>query len=43
MRERSCDSLERDFLAQASLDPAAFAWLASRGAWQIAPHLDLLA
>jgi len=30
-------------LLQASLDPAAFAWLASRGQWQIAPHLDLLA
>jgi len=43
MREHSSDSLERDFLAQASLDPAAFAWLASRGAWRIAPHLDLLA
>jgi predicted phage terminase large subunit-like protein len=30
-------------LLQASLDPAAFAWLVSRGTWQIAPHLDLLA
>jgi len=34
---------EQDLLRQASLDPAAFAWLASRGQWQIAPHLDLLA
>jgi len=34
---------EHDILRQASLDPAAFAWLASRGQWQIAPHLDLLA
>ncbi len=34
---------EQDLLRQAVLDPAAFAWLASRGHWQIAPHLDLLA
>jgi len=34
---------EQDLLRQASLDPAAFAWLASRGQWQVAPHLDLLA
>jgi len=34
---------EHDILRQASLDPAAFAWLASRGQWQVAPHLDLLA
>ena len=27
---------------QAALDPAAFAWLASRGRWKIAPHLELL-
>jgi len=36
-------SCEQDLLRQASLDPAAFAWLASRGQWQLAPHLDLLA
>ena len=40
---RSSEVSERDLLLQASLDPAAFAWLASRGQWQIAPHLDLLA
>ena len=34
---------EQDLLRQASLDPAAFAWLASREQWHIAPHLDLLA
>jgi predicted phage terminase large subunit-like protein len=34
---------QQDLLRQAMLDPAAFAWLASRGQWQIAPHLDLLA
>ena len=34
---------EKDLLRQAMLDPAAFAWLASRGQWRIAPHLDLLA
>jgi predicted phage terminase large subunit-like protein len=34
---------EQDLLRQASLDPAAFAWLASRGQWQVAAHLDLLA
>ena len=34
---------EQDLLRQATLDPAAFAWLASQGQWRIAPHLDLLA
>jgi predicted phage terminase large subunit-like protein len=34
---------EQDLLRQAMLDPAAFAWLASRGQWRLAPHLDLLA
>ena len=42
-RARFSETCERDFLAQASLDPAAFAWLASRGQWQVAAHLDLLA
>ena len=38
-----CARDEQDLLRQAMLDPAAFAWLASRGQWQVAPHLDLLA
>ena len=42
-RERHSETSETDCLRLASLDPAAFAWLASRGQWQVAAHLDLLA
>ena len=43
MSATAAASCEQDLLRQAMLDPAAFAWLASRGQWQVAPHLDLLA
>ena len=43
MSAATTTGLEQDLLRQATLDPAAFAWLASRGQWQLAPHLDLLA